>query len=208
MLIFLCIHAFCPSYTMLSIILTCNHPQSQMRLHHPRCSQEFPSCYPQTQPCIRIKHSSKKVTTNSKLVNSPIYKSIPTWELLWFHRRWLISQASPLDQPLKRQQSVHEKPSQSTCHSVLVELFQQPGLSNVKCIVTAQETQACTIAYWNRVNYATPFGAWTVLHSIQYRPYVNTLAAPVLLGMMLWAAARPPLQSFIEGPSTVFCVAK
>ena len=32
-------------------------------------------------------------------------------------------------------------------------------------------------------------------------------AAPVVLGMMLIAAARPPFQSFFDGPSTVFCVA-
>jgi len=35
----------------------------------------------------------------------------------------------------------------------------------------------------------------------------TALAAPVLEGMMLMAAARPPLQSFFEGPSTVFWVA-
>jgi len=33
------------------------------------------------------------------------------------------------------------------------------------------------------------------------------LAAPVEEGMMLLAAARPPRQSFLEGPSTVFWVA-
>src|SRR6185369_2727580 len=32
-------------------------------------------------------------------------------------------------------------------------------------------------------------------------------AAPVVEGMMLIAAARPPFQSFFDGPSTVFCVA-
>lgn len=37
---------------------------------------------------------------------------------------------------------------------------------------------------------------------------INTLAAPVLLGIMLKAAALPPLQSFCDGPSTVFCVAE
>ena len=31
--------------------------------------------------------------------------------------------------------------------------------------------------------------------------------ARVVLGMMLTAAARPPFQSFFDGPSTVFCVA-
>ena len=31
-----------------------------------------------------------------------------------------------------------------------------------------------------------------------------TLAAPVALGMIFWAAPRPPRQSFLEGPSTVF----
>ena len=35
----------------------------------------------------------------------------------------------------------------------------------------------------------------------------TALAAPVDEGMMLPLAARPPRQSFIEGPSTVFCVA-
>mmetsp|Transcript_5879 Transcript_5879/g.18544 ORF Transcript_5879/g.18544 Transcript_5879/m.18544 type:complete len:204 (-) Transcript_5879:347-958(-) len=35
----------------------------------------------------------------------------------------------------------------------------------------------------------------------------TALAAPVVDGMMLHAAARPPRQSFIDGPSTVFCVA-
>ena len=32
-------------------------------------------------------------------------------------------------------------------------------------------------------------------------------AAPVVDGMMLTAAARPPFQSFLDGPSTGFCVA-
>ena len=32
-------------------------------------------------------------------------------------------------------------------------------------------------------------------------------AAPVVLGMMLMAAERPPFQSFLLAPSTVFCVA-
>jgi hypothetical protein len=36
----------------------------------------------------------------------------------------------------------------------------------------------------------------------------HTLAAPVLLGMMLKLAALPPLQSLLEGPSTVFWVAE
>src|SRR5262249_36152217 len=33
------------------------------------------------------------------------------------------------------------------------------------------------------------------------------LAAPVVEGMIFVAAARPPRQSFLDGPSTVFCVA-
>ena len=37
--------------------------------------------------------------------------------------------------------------------------------------------------------------------------FPTALAAPVEDGMMLPEAARPPLQSFIEGPSTVFWVA-
>ena len=37
--------------------------------------------------------------------------------------------------------------------------------------------------------------------------FPTAFAAPVLEGMILVAAARPPLQSFLEGPSTVFCVA-
>jgi len=36
---------------------------------------------------------------------------------------------------------------------------------------------------------------------------IFTLAAPVLLGMMLNEAALPPLQSLADGPSTVFWVA-
>src|SRR5688572_13519872 len=35
----------------------------------------------------------------------------------------------------------------------------------------------------------------------------TAFAAPVVDGMMLMAAERPPFQSFFEGPSTVFCVA-
>ena len=35
----------------------------------------------------------------------------------------------------------------------------------------------------------------------------TALAAPVVEGMMLIAAVRPPFQSFFDGPSTVFCVA-
>src|SRR5690606_41231205 len=35
----------------------------------------------------------------------------------------------------------------------------------------------------------------------------TALAAPVDEGIMFWYAPRPPLQSFTEGPSTVFCVA-
>ncbi len=34
----------------------------------------------------------------------------------------------------------------------------------------------------------------------------TALAAPVVEGMMLIAAARPPRQSFLDGPSTVFWV--
>ena len=36
----------------------------------------------------------------------------------------------------------------------------------------------------------------------------HTLAAPVLLGIMLKEAALPPLQSLLDGPSTVFWVAE
>jgi len=36
---------------------------------------------------------------------------------------------------------------------------------------------------------------------------IATLAAPVELGMMFWLAPLPPLQSFPDGPSTVFWVA-
>lgn len=39
------------------------------------------------------------------------------------------------------------------------------------------------------------------------RKMMCTLAAPVLLGIILKEAALPPLQSFIDGPSTVFWVA-
>jgi len=35
----------------------------------------------------------------------------------------------------------------------------------------------------------------------------TALAAPVVDGMMLSAADRPPFQSLRDGPSTVFCVA-
>ena len=35
----------------------------------------------------------------------------------------------------------------------------------------------------------------------------TALAAPVVLGIMLIEAARPPRQSFLDGPSTVFWVA-
>ena len=35
----------------------------------------------------------------------------------------------------------------------------------------------------------------------------TAFAAPVVEGMMLMDAARPPRQSFLDGPSTVFCVA-
>lgn len=34
------------------------------------------------------------------------------------------------------------------------------------------------------------------------------MAAPVVLGIMLNEAALPPLQSLLDGPSTVFCVAE
>lgn len=44
--------------------------------------------------------------------------------------------------------------------------------------------------------------------SVQPVPTLPTaLAAPVEDGMMLPLTERPPLQSFLEGPSTVFCVA-
>ncbi len=43
------------------------------------------------------------------------------------------------------------------------------------------------------------------LISGQTRP--TALAAPVVAGMMLIAAERPPFQSFFDGPSTVFWVA-
>ena len=47
-----------------------------------------------------------------------------------------------------------------------------------------------------------------------YAPYlfcsigiIHTFAAPVELGIIFWPAPRPPRQSFIDGPSTVFWVA-
>ena len=36
---------------------------------------------------------------------------------------------------------------------------------------------------------------------------ITSFAAPVVEGIMFCAAVRPPFQSFLEGPSTVFCVA-
>jgi hypothetical protein len=39
------------------------------------------------------------------------------------------------------------------------------------------------------------------------RTLPTAFAAPVELGMMLALTARPPRQSFLLGPSTVFCVA-
>src|SRR6185436_15543066 len=42
---------------------------------------------------------------------------------------------------------------------------------------------------------------------ISGRTRATALAAPVVDGMMLSAALRPPFQSFLDGPSTVFCVA-
>lgn len=36
----------------------------------------------------------------------------------------------------------------------------------------------------------------------------HTFAAPVELGIIFCPAPRPPRQSFMEGPSTVFCVAE
>lgn len=47
----------------------------------------------------------------------------------------------------------------------------------------------------------------TVLKSLKTEQNILTLAAPVLLGMMLNEAALPPLQSLLDGPSTVFWVA-
>jgi len=37
--------------------------------------------------------------------------------------------------------------------------------------------------------------------------FPTAFAAPVLEGMMFWAAVRPPRQSLADGPSTVFWVA-
>jgi hypothetical protein len=52
-------------------------------------------------------------------------------------------------------------------------------------------------------------GLSSVIHKWRCGKYsINTLAAPVLLGMMLKLAALPPLQSLAEGPSTVFWVAE
>ena len=44
-------------------------------------------------------------------------------------------------------------------------------------------------------------------HIISNASCTTNCLAPVVLGMMFWAAARPPFQSFLLGPSTVFCVA-
>ena len=60
---------------------------------------------------------------------------------------------------------------------------------------------------------------WLIITSLCKQPTQNslhttlwllsyTLAAPVLLGIMLKLAALPPLQSLAEGPSTVFWVAE
>lgn len=45
-------------------------------------------------------------------------------------------------------------------------------------------------------------------HIIFHSNHNDTFAAPVELGIIFCPAPRPPRQSFIEGPSTVFCVAE
>jgi len=44
-------------------------------------------------------------------------------------------------------------------------------------------------------------------HVVSNASCTTNCLAPVVDGMMLIAAARPPRQSFFEGPSTTFCVA-
>jgi len=48
---------------------------------------------------------------------------------------------------------------------------------------------------------------WQIQKNQNILDQIFTLAAPVLLGMMLNEAALPPLQSLADGPSTVFWVA-
>ena len=50
---------------------------------------------------------------------------------------------------------------------------------------------------------------YNIQNSIHSNPWMQViLIALVLLAIMLKEAALPPLQSFIAGPSTSFCVAK
>ena len=52
-----------------------------------------------------------------------------------------------------------------------------------------------------------PGDRWCVTAVNWAQAHNDGVAAPVVLGMMLMAAVRPPFQSFLLGPSTVFCVA-
>ena len=60
-------------------------------------------------------------------------------------------------------------------------------------------TETSTVGTLNAIPVNFPFNAGIT--------FPTAFAAPVDDGMMLAAAARPPLQSFLEAPSTVFCVA-
>jgi hypothetical protein len=84
-------------------------------------------------------------------------------------------------------------PFQSTFHSKQEALCQQPSKTqnenHIKRIITLDNTI-------------------TEAKSLKTGSNILTLAAPVLLGMMLNEAALPPLQSLADGPSTVFWVAE
>src|SRR6185312_14700786 len=81
--------------------------------------------------------------------------------------------------------------------------FNRPSISSIDVSLTVRNTRSTTdtsaVATRNDMPVSFPFVAGNTSPT--------AFAAPVDDGIVLIAAARPPRQSFFEGPSTVFCVA-
>src|SRR5262249_28070448 len=87
------------------------------------------------------------------------------------------------------------EPSEAAFTAALISSY-VPGLANRHVKST---TETLVVATRNAMPVSLPLRSGMTLPT--------ALAAPVVEGMIFVEAARPPLQSFLDGPSTVFCEA-
>src|SRR3989338_6792739 len=90
-------------------------------------------------------------------------------------------------------------PLSSPSAASFIFLLMSSHLAGLASLHVKSTTETLAVGTRSAMPVSLPFKLGMILPT--------ALAAPVEEGMMFWNAPRPPRQSFIEGPSTGFCVA-